>query len=56
MEPADLLRYLAQAMEALGMTYLVTGSTATIVYLRVDSEPSGRVSLAIRVQHDEHRV
>jgi hypothetical protein len=32
MEPADLLRYLAETFERLGLTYLVTGSTATVAY------------------------
>ena len=32
MEHADLLRYLAETFERLGLRYLVTGSTATIVY------------------------
>jgi hypothetical protein len=32
MDPTDLLRYLAENFERLGLTYLVTGSMATIVY------------------------
>jgi hypothetical protein len=32
MEPADLLRYLAQTFERLGLNYVVTGSMATIAY------------------------
>jgi hypothetical protein len=32
MEPADLLRQAADVCERLKLTYLVTGSTATIAY------------------------
>ncbi|MCH8829730.1 MAG: hypothetical protein IID45_09155 [Planctomycetes bacterium] len=32
MEPEDLLRYAADVCDRLGLTYLVTGSTATIAY------------------------
>lgn len=32
MEPADLLRYACDALERLGLTYLVTGSTASMAY------------------------
>lgn len=32
MEPSELLRYLVRTLEELGSPYLVTGSTATIVY------------------------
>jgi hypothetical protein len=32
MEPADLLRHACEALERLNITYLVTGSTATVAY------------------------
>lgn len=32
MEPADLLRYASDVCDRLQLTYLVTGSTATIAY------------------------
>lgn len=32
MEPSELLRHLASTLEAIGVPYFVTGSTASIAY------------------------
>lgn len=52
MEPSDLLRYVARAIEGLGLRYFVTGSTATIFY----GEPRFTNDIDIVVDLSEPRI
>lgn len=66
MGPSDLLRRVVEVLEALGVPYLVTGSTATIFYgeprftvdvdVVVDLPPDGVSDLIAAFQSDEYYV
>lgn len=52
MEQSELLRVVVQALEELGLPYLVTGSTATIFY----GEPRFTADIDVVVQLSAHRI
>lgn len=52
MEPSDLLRRLTAVLEELGLSYLVTGSTATIFY----GEPRFTADIDVVVELTSERV